>query len=182
MLTEDELVSTCVLLLNAGHEATVNVLGNGMWALFRHPEQLALLRGDPPTLAAGAVEEMMRYDTPLQLFRRWVLEDIDFRGFRFRQGEQVALLYGSANRDPEVFAQPDQLDITRPENPHISFSLGIHFCLGAPLARLELQIALTALMRRIPTMRLEYEPVFRDSYVIRGLRDLVVHYDGVAAS
>jgi cytochrome P450 len=179
MLTEDELVSTCVLLLNAGHEATVNVMGNGMWALFRHPDQLALLRDDPKAHAAGAVEEMMRYDTPLQLFRRWVLEDMDFRGFPFQQGQQVALLYGSANRDAEVFPHADTLDITRADNPHISFSLGIHFCLGAPLARFELQIALATLMRRLPTMRLDYEPQFRDSYVIRGLKDLIVKYDGV---
>lgn len=179
MLTEDELVSTCVLLLNAGHEATVNVMGNGMWALFRYPDQLALLRADPAAHAAGAVEEMMRFDTPLQLFRRWVLEDMDFRGFPFHQGQQVALLYGSANRDPDVFPNADALDITRAENPHISFSLGIHFCLGAPLARLELQVALAMLIRRLPTMRLDYEPQFRDSYVIRGLKDLIVRYDEV---
>ncbi len=179
MLTEDELVSTCVLLLNAGHEATVNVMGNGMWALFRHPDQLALLRSNPAAHAAGAVEEMMRYDTPLQLFRRWVLEDMDWRGAAFRQGQQVALLFGSANRDEQTFPNADQLDITRTENPHISFSLGIHFCLGAPLARLELQTALATLMRRLPTMRLDYEPHFRDSYVIRGLKDLIVSYDQV---
>jgi cytochrome P450 len=174
VLTEDELVSTCVLLLNAGHEATVNVMGNGMWALFRHPDQLALLRSDPLAHAAGAVEEMMRFDTPLQLFRRWVLEDMDFHGFPLRQGQQVGLLYGSANRDPDAFPHADALDITRADNPHISFSLGIHFCLGAPLARLELQIALATLVRRLPTLRLDYAPQFRDSYVIRGLRDLVV--------
>jgi len=177
MLTEDELVSTCVLLLNAGHEATVNVFGNGMLALFQNPDQLSLLRNNPEALVSSAVEEMMRYDTPLQLFRRWVLEDIDYKGVKFRQGEQLALLFGSANRDPAQFDQPDMLDITRTENPHITFSQGIHFCLGAPLARMELQIALATLLRRVPSMRLEYVPQYRDSYVIRGLQDLVVRFD-----
>jgi cytochrome P450 len=179
VLTEDELVSTCVLLLNAGHEATVNVMGNGMWALFRHPDQLVLLREDPAGHASGAVEEMMRYDTPLQLFRRWVLEDMVFRGFPFQQGQQVGLLYGAANRDPDVFPHAETLDITRADNWHLSFSLGIHFCLGAPLARLELQTALATLMRRMPTLSLVNEPQFRDSYVIRGLKDLIVKCDGV---
>jgi cytochrome P450 len=168
-----------VLLLNAGHEATVNVMGNGMWALFRHPDQLVLLREDPAGHASGAVEEMMRYDTPLQLFRRWVLEDMVFRGFPFQQGQQVGLLYGAANRDPDVFPHAETLDITRADNWHLSFSLGIHFCLGAPLARLELQTALATLMRRMPTLSLVNEPQFRDSYVIRGLKDLIVKCDGV---
>jgi cytochrome P450 len=174
MLTEDELVSTCVLLLNAGHEATVNVLGNGMWALFQHPPQFDLLRGQPAQLAATTIEEMMRYDTPLQLFRRWVLEDMVFAGHAFKQGEQVALLFGSANRDEAQFPQADQLDITRQPNPHLSFSLGIHFCLGAPLARLELHIALTTLMQRFPQLALAETPRFRESYVIRGLEQLIV--------
>jgi cytochrome P450 len=175
VLTEDELISTCVLLLNAGHEATVNVMGNGMLALFQNPDQLHLLR-DRPELVRTAVEELMRYDTPLQLFRRWVLEDVDYRGFQFRRGQEIALLFGSANRDPLVFTQPEKLDITREDNPHISFSLGIHYCLGAPLARLELQTALRTLVRRLPEMRLEYQPEYRDSYVIRGLKDLIVAF------
>lgn len=174
VLTEDELISTCVLLLNAGHEATVNVFGNGLLALFQQPDQLRLLRQNPDALAATAVEEFMRYDTPLQLFRRWVLEDIVFNDVQLRQGEQVALLFGSANRDPEKFDRPDTVDITRADNPHISFSLGIHYCLGAPLARMELQTSLRTLMRRLPDITLEYAPQFRDSYVIRGLYDLRV--------
>lgn len=178
MLSEDELISTCVLLLNAGHEATVNVLGNGLWALFRHPEQLALLRARPAALAASAVEEMMRFDTPLQLFRRWVLQDVDYGGVRLRQGDQVALLFGAANRDPARFAQAETLDITRADNPHLSFSLGIHFCLGAPLARMELGIALRSLLERMPRLALVEEPRFRDSYVIRGLERLIVTVEG----
>jgi cytochrome P450 len=175
VLSEDELISTCVLLLNAGHEATVNVVGNGMLALFQNPDQLRLLISNP-ALVKTAVEEMMRYDTPLQLFRRWILEDIEYKGFQFRQGQQIALLFGAANRDPAQFERADQLDITRADNPHISFSLGIHYCLGAPLARLELQVALATLVRRLPTMRLTYAPEYRDTLVIRGLKDLIVEF------
>lgn len=175
-LTEDELIATCVLLLNAGHEATVNVLGNGMLALLRHPDQFALLKREPRYLSS-AVEEMMRFDTPLQLFRRWVLEDINYKGHEFKQGTEIALLFGSANRDPDRFENPDQLDITREDNPHISFSLGIHYCLGAPLARLELQIALETLLRRMPNLELvDADPPFRDSFVIRGLRELRLRF------
>jgi cytochrome P450 len=175
MLTEDELISTCVLLLNAGHEATVNVIGNGMWAMFQNPDQFQLLQ-QQPEFVKTAVEEMMRYDTPLQLFRRWVLEDMDYKGFPFKQGQEVALLFGAANRDPQQFADPARFDITRQDNPHISFSLGIHYCLGAPLARLELQIAIETLMRRLPNLRLEAEPEYRDGYVIRGLKNLLVQF------
>ena len=175
VLSEDELISTCVLLLNAGHEATVNVIGNGMWALFQNPDQLRLLR-DQPAMTKTAVEEMMRYDTPLQLFRRWILEDIDYKGFAFKRGQEIALLFGAANRDPAQFSQPNQLDITRADNAHISFSLGIHYCLGAPLARLELQVAIAELMRRLPNMRLSETPEYRPGYVIRGLKSLRVEF------
>jgi len=133
-LSEDELVSTCVLLLNAGHEATVNVIGNGWLALFRHPDQLAALRANPALIPA-AVEEVMRYDSPLQLFRRWVLEDMTYTGVTLSKGMQVGLMFGAANHDPTVFAEPDILDINRNPNPHISFGGGVHYCLGAPLAR-----------------------------------------------
>ncbi|MDZ4766162.1 MAG: cytochrome P450, partial [Chloroflexota bacterium] len=175
MLTEDELISTCVLLLNAGHEATVNVMGNGMWALFQHPDQLRVLQTQPE-LVKSAVEELMRYDTPLQLFRRWVLADMEYGGFAFKQGQEIALLFGSANRDSAQFPNADQLDIARMENAHLSFSLGIHYCLGAPLARLELQIALRRLIERFPALRLDDQPEFRDSFVIRGLQRLQVAF------
>lgn len=175
VLTEDELISTCVLLLNAGHEATVNVMGNGMLALFKNPDQFAILR-EKPALLPTAVEELMRYDSPLQLFRRWVLEDVTYKGIDFKQGQEIALLFGSANRDPLVFDQPDTLDITRQDNPHISFSLGIHYCLGAPLARLELQTSFAALLRRLPNLRLAAEPEYREGYVIRGLQELIVTF------
>ncbi|MFJ6568938.1 cytochrome P450 [Streptomyces sp. NPDC091292] len=172
-LTEQEMISTCVLLLNAGHEATVNATVNGWWALFRHPGQLAALRADH-TLVPTAVEELMRYDTPLQLFERWVLDDIEIDGVTIPRGSEVALLFGSANRDPEVFAEPDTLDLARAENPHISFSAGIHYCIGAPLARIELAASMRALLTRAPGLQLAAEPGRKPNFVIRGLGELLV--------
>jgi cytochrome P450 len=175
-LSEDELIATCVLLLNAGHEATVNVIGNGMLALLQHPAQWRALQ-DEPSLVVTAVEEMMRYDTPLQLFRRWILEDMEYKGISFKQGMQVGLMFGAANRDPARFDRPHTFDIRRRENPHISFGAGVHYCLGAPLARLELQIALGTLARRLPDMKLAGPaPRFRPAYVIRGLEALPVTF------
>ncbi|WP_413808239.1 cytochrome P450 [Streptomyces sp. OE57] len=173
-LTEQEMISTCVLLLNAGHEATVNTTGNGWWALFRHPGQLALLRADPDALLPTAVDELLRYDTPLQLFERWVLEDIEVGGTLIPRGSEVALLFGSANRDPARFDRPDTLDLSRTDNPHISFGAGIHYCLGAPLARLELIASFGALLRKAPGLRLVKEPERGANFVIRGLRELQV--------
>ncbi|MEV7772037.1 cytochrome P450 [Kitasatospora sp. NPDC086791] len=173
-LSEQEMVSTCVLLLNAGHEATVNTTGNGWWALFRHPGELARLRGSVDELLPTAIEELMRWDTPLQMFERWVLEDIEVRGVTIPRGSEIALLFGSANRDPERFADPDRLDLGRADNPHITFGAGIHFCLGAPLARLELTESYGALLRRAPGLRLVREPEWNPGYVIRGLKELPV--------
>lgn len=174
-LSESELIATCILLLNAGHEATVNGLGNGMLALFHHPAQLERLQGDPtPALIRTAVDEMLRFDTPVQLFKRWVLEDLEYKGQLFKQGEQIALFFGSANRDPAQFESPDELQIDRRDNPHISFGAGIHFCLGAPLARLELNVALGSLFQRGRRLRLVEEPTWRQSFVIRGLESLLV--------
>jgi cytochrome P450 len=172
-LSEDELIGTCVLLLNAGHEATVNVTGNGWWALLRTPGALDELRAEPGLLP-GAVEELMRFDTPLQMFERWVLEDIEVRGVRIPRGSEVALLFGSANHDPAVFAEPERLDLRRKDNPHISFGAGIHYCLGAPLARIELIASFGALLAKAPGLRLEREPVWKPGYVIRGLESLQV--------
>ena len=174
-LTEDELVSTCILLLNAGHEATVNSFGNGMLALLKHSDQLAMLR-ENMDLVDSAVEEMLRYDSPSQLFRRWVLEDMDYKGYSFKLGQEVAFLFGAANRDPAVFAKPDEFDITRHPNPHIAFGVGIHYCLGAPLGRLELQISLRALLERFPNIELATEPQFKESFVLRGLESLPVQF------
>ncbi|MFC8129757.1 cytochrome P450 [Streptomyces sp. NPDC057302] len=173
-LSEQEMISTCVLLLNAGHEATVNATVNGWYALFRNPGQLAALRADPGSLIPTAVEELMRYDTPLQLFERWVLDDIEVAGTVIPRGSEVALLFGSANHDPAVFTAPAELDLTRTENPHISFSAGIHYCIGAPLARIELAASLGALLRRAPGLTLAAEPERKPNFVIRGLRELIV--------
>jgi unspecific monooxygenase len=172
-LTEDELVGTCVLLLNAGHEATVNVTGNGWWSLFRNPAQLERLRSDP-SLVPRAIEELMRYDTPLQMFERWVLEDFELHGVRVPKGAELGLLFGSANHDPAAFDHPDELDVGRDPNPHISFGAGIHFCLGAPLARLELQTSFRTLLERFSGMELVDEPQWKPAYIIRGLKELRV--------
>ncbi|GLW52860.1 cytochrome P450 [Kitasatospora phosalacinea] len=174
VLSEQETVSTCVLLLNAGHEATVNTTGNGWLALFRNPGQLARLRGAVDELLPTAVEELMRYDTPLQMFERWVLDDVDVAGTRIPRGAEVALLFGSANHDPARFTDPDRLDLGRTDNPHLSFGAGIHFCLGAPLARMELTESYGALLRKAPGLTLLREPDWRPGYVIRGLRELLV--------
>ncbi|KUJ65734.1 cytochrome [Streptomyces albus subsp. albus] len=173
-LSEQEMVSTCVLLLNAGHEATVNSTGNGWWALFRHPDQLARLRAAPQELLPTAIEELLRFDTPLQLFERWVLEDIEVAGTTIPRGSEVALLFGSANRDPDRFDRPDVLDLSRADNPHLSFGAGIHYCLGAPLARIELAASYGTLLRRAPGLRLAREPEWNPGFVIRGLRELLV--------
>ncbi|MFE9309591.1 cytochrome P450 [Streptomyces sp. NPDC088353] len=172
-LTEQEMISTAVLLLNAGHEATVNATVNGWWALFRNPEQLAALRADH-SLIPSAIEELMRYDTPLQLFERWVLDEIEIAGTTIPRGAEIAMLFGSANHDPAVFAEPGRLDLTRRDNPHISFSAGIHYCIGAPLARIELAASMTALLERAPTLTLAAEPDRKPNFVIRGLDGLSV--------
>ncbi|MCX4559060.1 cytochrome P450 [Streptomyces umbrinus] len=172
-LSEQEMISTCVLLLNAGHEATVNATVNGWWALFRNPDQLAALRADRG-LVGTAVEELMRYDTPLQLFERWVLDEIEVDGTVIPRGSEVALLFGSANHDPAVFAEPESLDLARPENPHISFSAGIHYCIGAPLARIELAASMGALLDQAPSLKLAAEPERKPNFVIRGLEGLLV--------
>lgn len=173
-LSEQEMISTCVLLLNAGHEATVNTTANGWRTLLHNPAQLAALRAAPDALLPTAIEELMRYDTPLQLFERWVLEDIEFAGQKLPRGSEVALLFGSANRDPARFADPDTLDLARADNPHVSFGAGIHYCLGAPLARLELRASFGQLLTKAPRMRLAAEPEWGPGFVIRGLKELHV--------
>ncbi len=175
-LSEDELVANCVLLLNAGHEASVNVLGNGLLGLFRHPGELARLRSDVDGLLSTAVEELIRYDAPLQLFERTAYEDIEIGGVSIRSGQKIAALLGSANRDPAVFAEPARPDVGRDPNPHLGFGAGIHFCLGAPLARLELSVSVPTLLRRLPQMELAEQPEHQPNFVIRGLRSLKVSY------
>ncbi|GLY88484.1 cytochrome P450 [Actinoallomurus iriomotensis] len=172
-LTEDELIGTCVLLLNAGHEATVNATGNAWWALFRNPCELARLRADHG-LIPTAVEELLRYDTPAPMFERWVLEDVEVAGVHVPRGAEVALQFASANRDRDVFANPDSLDLSRAPNPHIGFGAGIHFCLGAPLARIELAESMAALLRAAPNLRPTAEPTWKPGFILRGLESLPV--------
>ncbi|WP_086819574.1 cytochrome P450 [Allokutzneria sp. NRRL B-24872] len=172
-LTEDELVATAVLLLMAGHEATVNVVGNGVLALMRHRDQWERLVADPGLLETAA-EELIRFDSPLQLFERTATEEVEIAGHVLRPGDKIAALLGAAARDPLVFAEPDRLDITRSPNPHLGFGMGIHYCLGAPLARIEIVAALEALTTRLPKLELAGEPLRRTEFVIRGLRALPV--------
>ncbi|HZF26316.1 MAG TPA: cytochrome P450 [Steroidobacteraceae bacterium] len=177
-LTRDELIATCMLLLNAGHEATVNAAGNGLLALLHHPEQAARLRAAPaaePAILTSAVEEILRFDAPLQLFHRYVLEDLSFAGVELRKGDTVGLLYGCANRDPQVFERADEFDVGRNPNRHLSFGTGTHFCLGAPLARLEIEILLGTVLRKLSELRLDgAEPEFRTGLVFRALKALSV--------
>jgi unspecific monooxygenase len=180
-LTEDELIGTCILLLNAGHEATVNGTSGGILTFMRHRDAWEHFCAAARTLPADpflktAVEELLRFDTPLPCFERWVLEDTELDGVMLERGTKVAMLYASANRDPRKFADPDTLDLTRDPNPHVTFGLGIHFCLGAPLARLELQIALPAIARRFPNLHLadETTPLDYGGFVIRGVLRLPV--------
>jgi cytochrome P450 len=173
-LSDDELLANCVLLLNAGHETTTNLIGNGTLALLRHPGQLRRLRDDP-SLAPSAVEELLRYDSPVQFTTRVLKADMELGGKVLRAGEMVLLVLGAANRDPEQFPDPDRLDVRRPDNKHLSFGLGSHFCLGAPLARLEGRLVFEALLRRTPEMRLDGPPPrYRQNFNLRGLESLHV--------
>ncbi len=167
-LTEDELVTTAILLLNAGHEATVHAIGNGVKALIE--------LGIRDNISDGHVEELLRHDAPLHLFTRYALEDLDYAGVKFKKGEEVGLMLGAANRDPARFADPDRFDPAREPNPHVSFGAGIHFCIGAPLARLEMQVALPLLFQRLPKLALAEPPRYRDTYHFHGLERLRVAF------
>jgi cytochrome P450 len=175
-LSDDELVASVVLLLNAGHEASVNVFGNGAHALLTHPDQLnRVTSGSVPM--ATALEELIRYDAPLQLFERTATADVDVLGSQVRAGQKVACLMGSANRDEHVFAEAATLDVGRDPNPHVGFGLGVHFCLGAPLARLELEITFRRLLERWPDLELAAPAPRRPTWVLRGLDRLDVHLE-----
>ncbi|MFM8608261.1 MAG: cytochrome P450 [Hyphomicrobiales bacterium] len=174
-LTEEELISTCILVLNAGHEATVHALGNGVKAVLEEGIDARSLLSD---IASGErlVEELLRFDAPLHLFTRYVLEDLEWRGLRFKKGDEIGLMLGAANRDPVRFGDPDRLDPLRDPNPQQSFGGGIHFCVGAPLARLEMRVALKVLFERLPRLRLARAPVYRDAYHFHGLERLDVEF------
>jgi len=173
-LNMEELIGLCVLLFIAGHETTQNLIGNGLHALLRNRRQLERLRDDQ-SLSRNAIEELLRYDSPVQLTARSPVTDVEVSGETIRKGEQVVALLGAGNRDPVVFEDPDTLDITRDKIPVISFGGGVHFCLGAPLARLEGQIAFRQLLSRFPNIDLaEDEPQYRDTLTLRGLKGLKV--------
>lgn len=175
-LTTGELLTTLVLLLAAGHETTTHLISGGLLALLEHPEQLALLRAQPELLPT-AVEELLRFTAPVQRTGRMAQQDLEIGGKLIRRGQMVHFLYGAANRDPEVFERPEELDITRQHNPHLAFGRGIHFCLGAPLARLEAQIAFGALLEHFPRLQLATaEPVWSPNTTIRGLTALPVTF------
>jgi cytochrome P450 len=177
-LSSEELLSTCVLLLVAGHETTVNLIANGVLALLRHPDQLTMLAADPG-LAPGTVEEALRYDPPVQLMMRVAGEDLTVGGTTVPSGSIVLLLLAAASRDPAANEEPDRFDIGRTQPRHLAFGFGAHFCLGAPLARLEAQVALAAFARRFPQARVaSSELQYRDNVTLRGLTELPILTDG----
>ena len=173
-LNAQELIATCVLLLNAGHEASVNGFGNGMVAAFERPEQLELLRKNLRGVADTAIEEFLRFDAPLHLFERTATADTEIGGVMVNTGQKIASLLGSANRDETVFDRADELDLTRGQNPHIGFGAGIHFCLGAPLSRIEMSASLPLLFERFPDLLLAEEPKRRPTFVLRGYESVFV--------
>lgn len=173
-LSEEELISMCTSLLIAGHETTTNMIGNGVLALLRYPDQLQRLT-DNPSLIEGAVEEFLRYDAPVQRNWRAAREDIEMGGKRIEKGQLVLQMLGAANRDPEQFPDPDRLDLSRQPNPHVAFGHGIHFCLGAPLARTEGRIAFNSLLRFLPSMQQANEELeWLENMAFRGLKSLPV--------
>lgn len=170
-LSHDELVSTVALLLIAGHETTANLIGNSLYALLRDPASLELLRIDP-SVDRLAIEELLRHSGPIQMAERITLESVTIAGVTIPAGRIVVPLIAAANRDPEVFKEPGRLDLSRDPNPHLAFSAGAHYCIGAALARLEGRIAVATICRRFPTLSVTGRPVWRSSFTIRGLREL----------
>ena len=170
-LSTPEMISTCILLLNAGHEATVHAIGNATRLLLSGPDPRAHLT---PERIGAAVEELLRLDPPLHMFTRYAYEEVTVHGHVFRRGDRVGVLLGAANRDPGVWQDPDRFDPARPATAHMGFGAGLHFCLGAPLARIEMQIALSVLFQRCPDLRLAGPARFADSYHFHGLDGLMV--------
>ena len=168
-----EVIDLTLLLLVAGHETTVNLIGNGALALLRAPDQLDLLRRSPE-LIPGAVDELLRFDSPVQMSQRVAIEDLDLAGRRVRAGDEILLVLGAANRDPSVFAEPHRLDVARDARRHVAFGGGIHHCLGAALARLEGEVALSALLARFSRLELAGSPIRRPTFTLRGLEALPV--------
>jgi cytochrome P450 len=175
-LTHEELLTTATLLLLAGFETTMNLVGNGMLMLLRHPAELARLRGDP-SLDRTAIEELLRYEGPVHITARIATTDLEVGGQRIHKGDQLAVSIAAANRDPDQFPHPNRLDVGRADNRHLAFAAGAHFCLGASLARLEARAAITTLVRRFPDLHLlTEEPQWREHFVVRGLKELKVGF------
>jgi cytochrome P450 len=173
-LTADEIVCTVIVLLNAGHEATVNTLGNGMRAFWLHPEQWQRVTSGE-VAPRSAIEEMLRWDAPLQLFERWVLDEgVEIAGQPLRVGDEIAMLFGAANRDPRHFPEPERFDVGRGDATHVGFGGGIHFCVGAPLARLELEASVTEIARHLTRIEAVTEPRYHRAFVIHGLTGLEI--------
>jgi len=173
-LTGEELVSNINILLSTGHETTTHLIGNGVLALLQHSDQMQKLQAQP-SLLAHAIEEMLRYDNPVQITYRAALQDADIQGKQIRKGDLVNSIVGSANRDPRRFSNPDRFDITRDEGRHLGFGLGIHFCIGAPLVRLEAEIVFETILRRFPDIRLATETLeWQEHPIFRGLKSLPV--------
>jgi cytochrome P450 len=173
-LSTHELIATCVLLLNAGHEASVNGFGNGIVWLLRDEEQRNLLFTNPEALTPTAIEEFLRIDSPLQYFERTAMENLSISGVEIKPGEKIVSLLGSANRDESIFTNAAKMDITRNPNPHIGFGAGIHFCIGAPLARLEMSVSLPALIKKFPNLQLDGDPLRRSAFSLRGYEKVAV--------
>jgi cytochrome P450 len=175
-LSTNELIATCILLLNAGHEASVNGFGNGMVALLNNESERSRLFGDPITLSLTAVEEFLRFDSPLQYFERTATSDCEIGGVALKSGQKIVSLLGSANRDETVFESADSLNVARQPNPHIGFGAGIHFCVGAPLARLEMSISLPLLLKRFPELQLARQPQRRPGFSLRGYKEVMANF------
>jgi hypothetical protein len=172
-LTPAELRANCNLLFGAGHETTVNLIGNGLWALHKNPSQWAAIRDDP-SLIPNAIEEVLRYESPVQMVSRMASEPVDFNGTVVNPGVQIIALLGAANRDPAEFPDPDRMDVTRERSKPLSFGGGIHFCIGAQLARIEAEVVFSTLLRRLPNITLPERdtPKWRESFTLRGLTTL----------
>lgn len=175
-LSNDELLATCMMLFMTGEETTVNTIGNGMLALLRHPDQMQKLKREPEIIQT-AVEEILRYDSPVQLSARLAIEDVEVGDKTIQAGEKIIVCLGAANRDPEQFPDPDRFDITRNENNHLAFGDGIHYCLGAGLARVQSQIAINSLVQRLPDLKLGTDKLeWRKNIALRGLKSLPVTF------
>lgn len=175
-LSREEVISTCILLLVAGHETTTNLIGLGTRSLLAHPQQMALLAADPEQLAERAVEEFLRFDSPVQLTARVALEPAEIAGVHLERGALVLCLIGAANRDPEAHTDPDRLDITREPTRHLAFGHGIHFCLGAPLARMEARVAFSHLLRRLPGLVSAGPVTWNDNMILHGPSSLPLRW------